>query len=111
MEMGVAVISGNLPLMKPLFERFLRSNSGSKATYPSHSHSQDISRITARRANVDADGFERISDDGPDGSTTPSGNHSTRDIEMDDRAILVKKEISVVTEGKISHENRDLKRK
>jgi hypothetical protein len=108
MEMGVAVISGNLPLMKPLFERFLRSNSGTKATHPSLSHSQDISRITARRAKVDADGFERISDDGPDGSMTPSGN-STRDIELDDRAILVEKEISVVTEGVVNPGNREKK--
>ena len=107
MEMGVAVISGNLPLLKPLFERFLRSNNGSKATYPTHSHSQDISRVTARRANVDEDGFERISDDGPDSITTPSGNHSTRDIELDDRAILVKKEISVVTSNQVREDNRE----
>jgi hypothetical protein len=107
MEMGVAVISGNLPLMKPLFERFLRSNNGSKVTHPTHSHSQDISRVTARRANVDADGFERISDDGPD-SITPSG-HSTRDIELDDRAILVKKEISIVTSNPVHQENREKK--
>lgn len=107
MEMGVAVISGNLPLLKPLFEHFLRSSSNSKATYPTHSHSQDISRsrVTARRGNVDADGFERISDDGPD-SITPSG-HSTGAIEMDDRAILVKKEISIVTEGRVNSEKRE----
>lgn len=103
----MAVISGNLPLMKPLFERFLRSNTNSKVSHPTLSHSQDISRITARRANVDADGFERISDDGPDGSLTPSGNNSNRDIEMDDRAILVKKEVSIVSEGAVRPEHRD----
>jgi hypothetical protein len=106
MEMGVAVISGNLPLMKPLFERFLRSNAGSKATHPTLSHSQDTSRITARRANVDADGFERISEDGPD-STTASANNSMEGIEMDNRAILVKKEITVVSEGAVELENRE----
>jgi hypothetical protein len=98
MEMGVAVISGNLPLMRPLFERFFRSNGGSKATGPIHSHySQDLSRLT-RRGNVDAEGFERISDDGPDGSQSARTN--TPGIEMDNKGILVQKEVSVMTQAK-----------
>lgn len=105
MEMGVAVISGNLPLLKPLFERVLRSNNGSKATYPTNSHSQDLSRATARRGNVDAEGFEQISDDGLD-PVTPSTN-SKKDIELDDRAILVKKEVSIVRSDQGNRENRD----
>jgi hypothetical protein len=106
MEMGVAVISGNLPLMKPLFERFFRSTTGSKVTYPTHS--QEHTRITARRANVDEEGFERISDDGPDGSLSARAD-STRDIEMDDRTILVRKEFSVNTTTVVPavHEKKD----
>jgi hypothetical protein len=100
MEMGVAVISGNLPLLKPLFERYFRSASGTKNTLPTNS--QELSRITARRGNVDEEGFERISDDTPDESVRA---HSTRDIEMDDQAILVKKEITIVSEQPIKQKN------
>jgi hypothetical protein len=100
MEMGVAVISGNLPLLKPLFERYFRSAAGTKNTLPTNS--QELSRITARRGNVDEDGFERISDDTPDDSVRA---HSTREIEMDDQAILVKKEFTIVSEQHMKPKN------
>lgn len=99
MEMGVAVISGNLPLTRPLFERFFRSNEGSKATLPIHSHySQDLSRL--RRGNVDAEGFERISDDGPTDASLSARTNTPPGIEMDNKGIMVQKEVSVMTQAK-----------
>ena len=44
---------------------------------------------------MDADGFERISDDGSNGPTQPN---SLRDIEMGDRTILVKTDFTVEEE-------------
>lgn len=110
--MGVAVISGNLPLMKPLFEHFFQSSSNSKATLPTHSQSQ--TRITTRRTHVDEDGFERISDDVPE-DTSGSGSaraESTKGIELDDRRhILVKTEFTVVKEQAITPMSGDMERK
>ena len=100
MEMGIAVISGNLPLLGPLFEHFFRhggSTAGSKGS--NHSNSLPRSRTDGLNsktrdlsAKVDADGFERISDDG---NGSPTRANSLRDIEMGDRAILVKRDFTV----------------
>src|SRR5690349_9998343 len=104
MEMGFAVIGGNLPLLKPLFERFFRLRNGNttKSNSNSFTHGpQSQAQITSRSKvfssskNVDADGFERISDDMSDGRTNPN---SVRDIELGDRTILVKKDVTVVKE-------------
>lgn len=78
MEMGIAVISGNLPLMRPLFERFFRSKNGTtaygysaskdgKAQLGSNSGSRTLgtgnrSVIGTSGRKVDGEGFERISD-------------------------------------------------
>jgi len=101
MEMGVAVISGNLPLMRPLFERFFRIrgvNSSKNGSNPTGSHQQSNNNLTGKSrfaSKVDADGFERISDDGSNGPTQPN---SLRDIEMGDRTILVKTDFTVEEE-------------
>jgi hypothetical protein len=93
MEMGVAVISGNLPLMRPLFERFFRIrgiNSSKNGSNSTHSHLQSGNNLSGKSryaSKVDADGFERISDDGSIGHTQPN---SLRDIELGDNTILVK---------------------
>ena len=98
MEMGVAVISGNLPLMRPLFERFFRIrgiNSSKNGSNPTGSHLQSNNNLTGKSrfaSKVDADGFERISDDGSNGNTQPN---SLRDIELGDRTILVKTDFVV----------------
>jgi hypothetical protein len=100
MEMGIAVISGNLPLMRPLFERFFRIRGATKNnSNPSHSHSQSGNNLTGKSrfaSKVDAEGFERISDDGSNGGITQP--NSIRDIELGDRTILVKRDFIVEEE-------------
>lgn len=102
MEMGIAVISGNLPLLRPLFEQYFRTrdltkNGSTNAVSQLHSDS----KLTAKNrftSNADANGFERISEDGSAGRTQPN---SLKDIEMADRTIHVKTEYTV-KEGEIN---------
>lgn len=102
MEMGIAVISGNLPLMRPLFERFFRIRGATKnGSNPSHSHTQSGNNLTGKNrfaSKVDAEGFERISDDGSMGNGNNTQPNSLRDIELGDRTILVKRDFIVKEE-------------
>ena len=111
MEMGIAVISGNLPLLRPLFEHFFRhkgttsvSNSSNLSKSPFHSrtgaHSGNNRGLNSK---VDAQGFERISEDGTE---PPTQADSLRDIEMGDRTILVKRDFTVVEQN--APENHEL---
>jgi hypothetical protein len=101
MEMGIAVISGNLPLLRPLFEHFFRLRGTTNAAKSSDfsnslSHSRRgglASRSRGLNSKVDAQGFERISEDGTE---APTQANSIRDIELGDRTILVKTDFTVV---------------
>jgi hypothetical protein len=101
MEMGIAVISGNLPLLRPLFEHFFRfrgmtnaAKSSSLSDSLSHSRRGVLgSNNRALNSKVDAQGFERISEDGTE---APTQANSIRDIELGDRTILVKTDFTVV---------------
>jgi hypothetical protein len=53
-------------------------------------------------SKVDAQGFERISEDGTE---APTQANSIRDIELGDRTILVKKDFTVVERNVIPHED------
>jgi hypothetical protein len=104
MEMGVAVISGNLPLLRPLFEHFFRfrgMTSAAKSSDFSNSlaHSRRgvlSSKSRGLNSKVDAQGFERISEDGTE---APTQANSIRDIELGDRTILVKTDVTVVEQA------------
>ncbi|KAJ9134839.1 hypothetical protein NKR19_g8495 [Coniochaeta hoffmannii] len=117
LEQGVAVISGNLPLLAPLFERCFRgrgsygSGSGSGFSYGSVGAKLDSSGARTRSSKYNS-GSVRASFPRPmgGGGTTVGGcgsgnsedpyrlsdeeSHtaadSAHDIELDDRAILVK---------------------
>jgi hypothetical protein len=101
MEMGIAVISGNLPLLRPLFEHFFQhrgntsvSNSNNLSKTPYHSETCGLnSKSRGLRSKVDAEGFERISEEGTEPRTQAN---SVQDIELGDRAILVKRDFTVV---------------
>jgi hypothetical protein len=103
MEMGCAVISGNLPLLRPYFERFFRIRGAtiftkSGSSQPSKNEfsrgaTGDLSNIA--RSKVDNDGFERISDDLPADARGGTGS----DVELCDRTILVKTDLTVTTEA------------
>ncbi|RDL40143.1 uncharacterized protein BP5553_00122 [Venustampulla echinocandica] len=108
MEMGFAVIGGNLPLLKPLFESFFRLSTGStnksksNSSFPTNGSlsgpnvsGKSRKFTSSKRDHLDADGFERISDDGSAGNTQPN---SIRDIELGDRTILVKKDVTITTD-------------
>jgi hypothetical protein len=102
MEMGCAVISGNLPLLRPYFEPFFRirgatifSKSGSSQPSKndfSRGATGNLSNIA--RSKVDSEGFERISDD-----ATVGARDNGSDVELCDRAILVKTDLTVTTES------------
>lgn len=107
LEMGVAVISGNLPLLAPLFDNFFRNRGSSKGRYGttetpgSRSARSRADRITASKsgahATVTSSGhlgkFDRLSDS--ESQTVFIDGH---DIEMDDRAILVNTQINVTSQ-------------
>ncbi|OIW26036.1 hypothetical protein CONLIGDRAFT_684574 [Coniochaeta ligniaria NRRL 30616] len=129
LEQGVAVISGNLPLLAPLFEHYLRgrgsSASGSGSGY---SYGSKVRRLESSGTHGDPGGSRtskfnggnpRTTFHGAVGTTTisaqRSGTHndiyrlsdeesqtqadSAPDIELGDRAILVKTQVTV-TESK-----------
>lgn len=128
LEQGVAVISGNLPLLAPLFERYFRgrgsygSGSGSGYVYGSKGRKLESSStprgghsgLRSSKFNGGS-GNARINFNYPMGTTTVSaqrsGNRddpyqlsdeesqtqadSAHEIELDDRAILVKTQVTV----------------
>lgn len=129
LEQGVAVISGNLPLLAPLFEHYLRgrgsygSGSGGGYRYGYGSKGRTIGSsaarggggaVLSRGSNFNGDNA-KDNFDYPVGTTTVSaqrpGHHedpyrlsdeesntpadSAQDIELDDRAILVKTQVTV----------------
>jgi hypothetical protein len=108
MEMGIAVISGNLPLLRPLFEHFFRvrgNTTAGKGSNFSSSLSQSrsgglSSKSRGLNSKVDAQGFERISEDGE----APIQADSLRDIELGDRTILVKRDFTVVEQNAMKEE-------
>ncbi|KAK7733033.1 hypothetical protein SLS53_008362 [Cytospora paraplurivora] len=106
MEMEVAIFSGNLPSLAPLFGHFFRNKKGTKPpSYPDVS-GQSLSTTGQRGARsrhnrksihlTDTDGFERISDD----LYAQSKRESLCDMEMGDRAILVRTEFGYSTEAR-----------
>jgi hypothetical protein len=127
LEQGVAVISGNLPLLAPLFERYFRGrgttyHSGSGSGYAYGSKGRQLESSGARGGSqLDSSGkFKRgnpqLNFHNTEGITTVSvhrsgGAHkdayrlsdeesqtqadSTHEIELDDRAILVKTQVTV----------------
>jgi hypothetical protein len=103
MEMGCAVISGNLPLLRPYFEVFfrIRGNTIFTKTGSSQPSKNEFSQratgnlSTIARSKVDSDGFERISDDITVG---PHGENGS-DVELCDRTIMVKTDLTVTTEA------------
>ena len=104
MEMGIAVISGNLPLLRPLFEHFFRFRGNTKASKNSN-FSNSLSRSgtgalasksRGLSSKVDAQGFERISEDA---TGAPTQANSIRDIELGDRTILVQRDFTVVEQN------------
>ena len=114
--MGVAVISGNLPLMRPLFEFYFRTGN---TTNDSNSHSKSHNTFTgistqgnssrgALRSKVDENGFERISDDGIESEASGS----RRDIELRGMEgmnhIIIKTDVSVVQEARVRNPSQEL---
>lgn len=103
MEMGCAVISGNLPLLRPFFEPFFRIRGATifTKTGSSQRSKNDFSRGATgnvshvSRGKVDSDGFERISDDG----TTVGARGNGSDVELCERSIVVKTDLTVTTES------------
>jgi hypothetical protein len=100
MEMGIAVISGNLPLLRPLFESFFRlinqtifaSKGGSLPTQHGTA-SRTANQSYIARVKAGSKGFERMSDE----MTDHTGNQQGSDMEMGDMAILVKTDLTVTT--------------
>jgi hypothetical protein len=99
MEMGIAVISGNLPLLRPLFENFFRlqgstfMSKGSKSQSQNHSRTGVLSKQSrGLGSKLDAEGFERISEDE---TQAPTQANSVQDIELGDRTILVRTDFRV----------------
>jgi hypothetical protein len=106
MEMGIAVVSGNLPLFRPLFEHFFRfkgTTMASKSSNLSNSNSRGEGEIPSSSRlgltqRVDEWGFERISEDGTEAA------RSIRGIELLDRAIIVKTDFTVEEQTARPHE-------
>jgi hypothetical protein len=111
--MGVAVISGNLPLLAPVFERILGRNTSTRGYYYYGSSGRDgdrfalnyhqgprlhdgsVSRGSAQTLTILAStsyNFERFSD------TDQGVQPRLGDMELDDRAILVKTEVDVISD-------------
>ncbi|KAH8906156.1 hypothetical protein BR93DRAFT_969368 [Coniochaeta sp. PMI_546] len=129
LEQGVAVISGNLPLLAPLFERYFRGRgsygSGSGSGYGYGSKGRRLESSGTRggpggsRTSKSNSGNPRMNFHDPMGTTTISAQRSgprsdpyrlsdeesqtqadsVHDIELDDRAILVKTQV-IVTESR-----------
>jgi hypothetical protein len=102
MEMGCAVISGNLPLLRPYFETFFRIRGTTifTKTGSSQPSKSDFSRGASgnlshsARSKVDSDGFERISD-----LTVGARERNASDIDLYNRNILVKTDLIITTES------------
>jgi hypothetical protein len=98
MEMGIAVISGNLPLLPPLFEHFFRisgSSSASKGSKFSNSYSHSGNAVLSSKSRglsskVDTFGFQQISEDG-----SPTPPQANSDIELGDQYLHGGYEIAV----------------
>ncbi len=119
MEQGVAVISGNLPMLAPLFDGYFRNRSKTKYGYKgSNSNSSGThSKLENSRAGgagggaggggglrlnwKDDAGVTRVSSKARDQFDRLSDNESQTnkgsepDLELDDRAILVKTQVSI----------------
>lgn len=85
--MGVAVISGNLPLLAPVFERFLGRNASTRRYYHYGSSGRDGPTSLASTPH----NFERFN------NTDKRVRPRHEDMELDDRAILVKTQVDVVS--------------
>lgn len=106
MEMGCAVISGNLPLLRPYFEPFFRIRGNTIFTKSTGSSQPSKNNFTGNLSHVrsqtgrvtkrDSEGFEYISDDGTLGGVK-TGHGS--DVELCDRQIVVKTDLTVTTES------------
>ncbi|KAF3395516.1 hypothetical protein DPV78_008733 [Talaromyces pinophilus] len=89
LEMGVAVISGNLPLLAPVFERFLGRNASTRRYYYYYYGSSGRDGPTSLSSTPH--NFERFKD------TDQHVRPRLGDMELDDRAILVKTQVDVVS--------------
>lgn len=111
--MGVAVISGNLPLLAPVFQRILGKNASAMRYYyygsggrdgdggfasnyhqRSRLHDNSVSRgPTQTFASLESTSYhpERFND------TAQVVSSQDGDMEMDDRAILVKTQVDVIS--------------
>lgn len=117
--MGVAVISGNLPLLAPLFENYFRNRGTSKDCYGAHygSHygssgpSSRLHRNGTSKGDPSAtitsvgrqDNFTRLSD-----TESEPHNGSVDFIELDDRAILVSTKIVVRSQEDVRAHQPDI---
>lgn len=124
-EMGCAVIAGNLPLLRTYFEScfrirastlFTRSRSSKLQSSSKNNFSRsgrggggggtgDPSRVAsaATRSKPGHDGFERIRDDvvtmeAGHGAETMEGEHGS-EVELRDRNIMVKTDLTVTSEA------------
>jgi hypothetical protein len=94
MEMGIAVISGNLPLLRPLFKSFFRMTnqtlfaSKGRIMPTQHGLASGAGSQSYIASVKRSKGFERMSEEIPQGS----------DIEMGDRAILVETDFRVTSD-------------
>ncbi|KAF5015005.1 hypothetical protein F66182_13817 [Fusarium sp. NRRL 66182] len=106
-EMGVAVISGNLPLLAPIFERFLGRNASTRRYYYGSSgrdgdgfalkyhHGGSVSRGPAKimtSSESTSRNFKRFSD------TNQPVRPGAADVELEDRAILVRTQVDIVSD-------------
>lgn len=107
LEMGVAVISGNLPLLAPVFERFLGRNASTRRYYYgssgrdgdafalNHHYGGSVRRGPTKTITSPAStphNIERFSD------TDQRRRSRLGDMELDDRSILVKTQVDVVSD-------------
>ena len=106
--MGVGVLSGNLPLLRPLFRPFFgtgSTNVSRNTGLSSQARSKKLSRISRgyppHHIALDTDGFERIIEPNSESSDTRRTDHaSDLDIELADRSrslggIVVKTDLRV----------------
>jgi hypothetical protein len=116
MEMGCAVISGNLPLLRPYFDSYFRvrgntffTKSSSSSLGASKNNSgrlgggsggtRNLSHMARGKIDHEIDGFERI---GYDGAIIAGRDRDARhgsDVELCDRTIMVKTDLMVTTES------------